>query len=30
MYTASVAHFNSLDANIVAVNSDLTPNGILP
>jgi hypothetical protein len=30
MYTASVAHFNSLDANIVAVNSDLTPNGTLP
>jgi hypothetical protein len=25
MYTASVARFNSLDANIVAVNSDLTP-----
>jgi hypothetical protein len=25
IYTASVAHFNSFDANIIAVNSDLTP-----
>jgi hypothetical protein len=25
IYTASVAHFNSLDANVIAVNSDLTP-----
>jgi hypothetical protein len=25
IYIASVAHFNSLDANIIAVNSDLTP-----
>jgi hypothetical protein len=25
IYTASVAHFNSLDANLIAVNSDLTP-----